>query len=1319
MSSDNDSEIECWDAEKPSTSNPSRATKVAPARGAYNADVELSCRSTQPSPESTRKRKLLDMLSALHRQVPSHKSPPSRHADSDLIDLTEDNIDVDIPNGHDSDSESSSDTEVEQELPSAKAAAAKRVGDVAFRKPASSFVEKPTWPSLSRHSKSSQQSALKAQHDDVIDLTFDEDDSSVDSRHGPPPSESEKSAAAPSHINLTSAKAPSADDSSSSEGSRLKTKASTPKKLNYRQSSDESSRLSGSSLGVGVKNKASLAIIKAARPRRNFYRDDDDSDSNFSSIASQNKESDNGAKNPDTRVEIVIDLFDNDDSDTFFPSIATQNAASQSHGDENDSQAERHALRGSMSGSMKSVTDSPAWSDTSASMVDEKLEVGNMKPNQSNGLSDMMTSHKSMSKSLIKRVRPCKGTRTSAPRAEIDDNDPDWHASLSVGSEMSGQRNECSTTTTEKRNISERVRKRVRSCKSTRTAAPKTYIDVIDIAWNASSSVPSEMSYQRNDHSEIRTDIRNMSKGIIRQLRPCKGTRAAATETIIDNVDIDWKRSSFVGQPNECSDNTAGQRTNAGKEKLTPHRGLQPIRPLVESDEIDSDWNGSSSVRSDVSNQLNESSVRITDKRNTPSSVLKQVWPLKGAERLVVETEEIDSDWDTDVSQEFEENEVDFAACLASVCRATGTNGHPIRYYSVYGGDDDVLYDFRLFVDKSNIPNAGMGAFLTYMGARKINKDSATHKLCTDLFVDYDYEEPETLSHLVAIMPDGMTKTVKLDGDNLHANYNCIYYPSTKRDQRKTLSTKINDKKIRIKVVGECLDTFHELKDRPKDGIGHLGMYREEDYEHVSGVHCNSDLLIELDAPYAPLSPSDRKTATLFDIKSFLFDNEPSAWAFDVEENILGQLQICDITDDMTGEPHVYARAEIPMYVNEVGHSGVEANVYVKETQNRIPKYFIKLNKTIKPGETVELLTDYKKQYEGIRVRKGYGLKNIHRDDKSDKDPATRLNRNIDLRSTIEKLCSTLSLPELTRVLNYVSKKVWVPFCELLRINATEFPEGACLLSPIQWVAFLRIIWFQNQARTRLGHLVKALDKGSMTNLFCGEFIRECSTSLDSIRFPSDVSLFDFLNQVEMSRNLKNEVLKASGAISQELVEQFYYDLRDCIRHPFLTNMWCPLGVNVLNRLGRYYAKLKLKYLERSQTVDRSELAKLLISEAAASSLDMDIAETTAFEFSSGTTCERISFELLQRILGKGKVEKSTALIKTNDKTPKALHALAYTYLYEKRKFNANENVVLSPHKKFLVLCATNEVGSLESFVAEVGSTESNQESAWMQSCRE
>ena len=52
-------------------------------------------------------------------------------------------------------------------------------------------------------------------------------------------------------------------------------------------------------------------------------------------------------------------------------------------------------------------------------------------------------------------------------------------------------------------------------------------------------------------------------------------------------------------------------------------------------------------------------------------------------------------------------------------------------------------------------------------------------------------------------------------------------------------------------------------------------------------------------------------------MKNFIFDYEPSAWNFDVEEQFKGQKQYVDITDDRTGEPHFTARENIAMYINE------------------------------------------------------------------------------------------------------------------------------------------------------------------------------------------------------------------------------------------------------------------------------------------------------------------------------------------------------------------------------------------------------------------
>ena len=166
----------------------------------------------------------------------------------------------------------------------------------------------------------------------------------------------------------------------------------------------------------------------------------------------------------------------------------------------------------------------------------------------------------------------------------------------------------------------------------------------------------------------------------------------------------------------------------------------------------------------------------------------------------------------------------------------------------------DILYDFGVFIEKSSIPNAGLGAFLTYMGARKLNTSLDTHKICEDLLSDCFYREAATMSPLIAAMMDGRTRSVLLTGDNLHGNYNCGYRPG--RLPSKPLSVKENGKTIQVRIVGGCLETFEELKDRPKDGIGHLGMYNESDYEHVSGIPCQTNLSIELDAPYAPLGPN-------------------------------------------------------------------------------------------------------------------------------------------------------------------------------------------------------------------------------------------------------------------------------------------------------------------------------------------------------------------------------------------------------------------------------------------------------------------------------
>lgn len=91
----------------------------------------------------------------------------------------------------------------------------------------------------------------------------------------------------------------------------------------------------------------------------------------------------------------------------------------------------------------------------------------------------------------------------------------------------------------------------------------------------------------------------------------------------------------------------------------------------------------------------------------------------------------------------------------------------------------------------------------------------------------------------------------------------------------------------------------------------------------------------------------------------------------------------------------------------------------LRRAHDRIVKCFVKFDEAMKPGDSVELLTDYGKPYEDVRVRKGYHSKNIHRGDKSDDQVfGARMKRNFALRFTTEEMCAKLSLPDLSRILD-------------------------------------------------------------------------------------------------------------------------------------------------------------------------------------------------------------------------------------------------------------------------------------------------------------
>lgn len=82
----------------------------------------------------------------------------------------------------------------------------------------------------------------------------------------------------------------------------------------------------------------------------------------------------------------------------------------------------------------------------------------------------------------------------------------------------------------------------------------------------------------------------------------------------------------------------------------------------------------------------------------------------------------------------------------------------------------DVLFDFQIDVRDSSIPGAGKGAFLTYLGARRLKP------ACVLLGDQEMKKRASTKEELQATMPSGHGCTVKICGENLHGNNNSDFW---------------------------------------------------------------------------------------------------------------------------------------------------------------------------------------------------------------------------------------------------------------------------------------------------------------------------------------------------------------------------------------------------------------------------------------------------------------------------------------------------------------------------------------------------------------
>lgn len=129
----------------------------------------------------------------------------------------------------------------------------------------------------------------------------------------------------------------------------------------------------------------------------------------------------------------------------------------------------------------------------------------------------------------------------------------------------------------------------------------------------------------------------------------------------------------------------------------------------------------------------------------------------------------------------------------------------------------DVIYDFEVSVRQSGIPGGGLGAFLTFLGARVLTDRSIA--IAASAFRRVVVHIEPTMEPLQALLPTtGRGVTVTLTGRNLHKNKNFIFWP-------------MHDEAQLPRVIRNA----HAAPDAA-DRIGHLGIHQEADYI-VSDTH--------------------------------------------------------------------------------------------------------------------------------------------------------------------------------------------------------------------------------------------------------------------------------------------------------------------------------------------------------------------------------------------------------------------------------------------------------------------------------------------------
>ena len=231
-------------------------------------------------------------------------------------------------------------------------------------------------------------------------------------------------------------------------------------------------------------------------------------------------------------------------------------------------------------------------------------------------------------------------------------------------------------------------------------------------------------------------------------------------------------------------------------------------------------------------------------------------------------------------------------------------------------------------VSTSGIPNAGNGAFLTFLGARHLKDEAFSRSpqktLQKPLIIDDDLE---------AIGDQGFGIHVKLTGSSIdehqasrpfgigpnRAYSECDYEasPTTVFSSRGKGNGLVREFSFLATSVRLLLREISHRSVFLLADLGRYGPFRPIDRKPISHFEMKSFIV-----GYGTICCGSKRLNTVHLLKLLFVILEPSEWCFGVDEKLFGRDDcIIDITDDLTGHPHGVAVHNIPMHVNEVGHN--------------------------------------------------------------------------------------------------------------------------------------------------------------------------------------------------------------------------------------------------------------------------------------------------------------------------------------------------------------------------------------------------------------